>query len=107
VLIPSKPLGGSPSALAFFEAYLALPLLIFFYLIWKTYSFFAIPAHRPLWVAADKIDIYTGMRDDQRLISDPAVRQSETERRASIASMQEERKKAWYDYPKGVVTALF
>lgn len=83
-----------------------MPLILVFYFIWKIYSWFNVPAHRPLWVAADKIDIYTGMRDDQRLISDPAVRQSEPERRASIASMQEERKMAWYDYPKSVVTAF-
>jgi amino acid transporter len=60
------PIGGGATAAGFFESYLAAPLAIGLYLIWKTISFFKYPAHRPLWVSIDKIDIYTGIRIDAR-----------------------------------------
>lgn len=65
------PIGGNPTggAESFFNQYLALPLIVFLYLIWKVYSWFKIPAHRPMFVRAKDIDIYTGMREDQRNLS--------------------------------------
>ena len=61
------------------------------------------PQHRPFWVAIRDIDIYSGMRDEQRVISDPNA--PEYQRRQSIESMQQEKMK-WYN-PMVVVRALF
>ena len=103
-----SPIGGasgSAAAEGFFEAYLAAPMLLFFYLIWKTYSWFNIPAQRPLWIATKDIDIYRGMREDQKAISDPEA--TAEERRQSLISVEESKKKAWYYYPWFVVRSLF
>ena len=59
---------------------MAAPLILAFYVIWKAWSWFKYPAHRPMWVAIDKIDIYTGMRPDQRTMS-VAQREEEDEKR--------------------------
>lgn len=59
------PPGGSPDVQAFFEAYLAAPLILALYLIWKVYSWFKFPSHRPLYIPISKIDVYTGMREEQ------------------------------------------
>lgn len=83
------PIGGSPNAEAFFEAYLAAPLVLFFYLLWKIISWFKYPAHRPMWVAIKDIDIYTGMREDQRNMS--------------VQDIQDEKPSVW----KQIGTALF
>lgn len=87
------PVGGPYlSAELFFESYLAGPLFIFLYLIWKVYSWFARPADRPLWIKIKDIDIYSGMREDQRnSISGPNV--PEGQRRASVQELQESKKK--------------
>lgn len=83
------PIGGpNLNAGNFFELYLAGPLLVFLYLCWKGYSWFVRPADRPLWVKIQDIDLYTGMRDVQTLISGPGV--PEDQRRASIAELQQE-----------------
>ncbi|KAF2836728.1 amino-acid permease [Patellaria atrata CBS 101060] len=100
------PVGGTPDAEAFFEAYLAAPLIIFLYFIWKIYSWFFHPEHRPLFIRHEDIDIYSGMREGQlELISGQRV--SAEQRRASIEEIELSRKKKWYDYPKAVATALF
>lgn len=87
------PVGGpylNPTI--FFQDYLAGPFLVVLYLIWKVYSWFARPEHRPLFVRTKDIDIYTGMREGQRtLISGQEI--PEDQRRASIAEMNEETKK--------------
>ncbi|KIV99703.1 hypothetical protein, variant [Verruconis gallopava] len=100
------PIGGpNLDPTTFFELYLAGPFLVFLYLIWKVYSWFARPADRPLWVPLKDIDIYTGMRDTQVAISGPDA--SEEVRRASIAEMAEERKKKGpLDYVKAVVRSV-
>ncbi|KAK4945203.1 hypothetical protein LTR10_015629 [Elasticomyces elasticus] len=86
------PIGGpNLNASNFFQLYLAGPLLIFLYLIWKVYSWFARPADRPLFVRTRDIDLYTGMRETQSMISGPGV--PDGVRRASIQEMQAERKK--------------
>lgn len=81
------PVGGpNLDAATFFQLYLAGPLLIFLYFMWKVYSWFTRPADRPLWIPIKDIDIYTGMRDSQTTISgenaDPEAR------RASIEEME-------------------
>ena len=53
----------------FFEAYLAGPFLIFLYLIWKVYSWFKRPEDRPFFIKLKDIDIYSGMRQEQLLVS--------------------------------------
>jgi amino acid transporter len=64
------PVGGPYlSAKGFFQSYLAGPFLIFLYLIWKVYSWFKRPEDRPFYVKIKNIDIYTGMREEQLLIS--------------------------------------
>lgn len=87
------PVGGdSPSAEYFFSLYMAAPLMILLYVMWKAYSWVYYPSHRPLWVAIKDIDIYTGMREGQRtLISGADV--PEDQRRASIAELEDEKKK--------------
>lgn len=63
--------------------------------MWKIYSWFMIPSHRPMWIRTKDIDIYTGMRQEQRtLISGEGV--TEDQRRASIQDMHDGQK------PKGV-----
>lgn len=81
------PVGGSPDAEVFFESYLAAPLIIILYIIWKTYSWFKHPTHRPLYVAIDKIDIYTGMREGQWAISGQGL-SSEQRRESMVARDQ-------------------
>ncbi len=73
-------------------SYLAAPLLLFLYAVWKVYSWFAVPEHRPLYIKIKDIDIYTGMRDGQRQnISGMEV--SEEQRRASLQEMEAEKRK--------------
>jgi amino acid transporter len=59
------PIGASPSAEAFFEAYLAAPILILFYVFWKIWK--KTPFMRP-----STIDLVTGRRllDTQELIAE-------------------------------------
>ena len=106
--IAAFPIGGSSGAVAaegFFESYLAAPILLALYLGWKAYSFFAWPAHRPMWIATQNIDIYTGLREDQKTISDP---EADPEfRRQSVLSVEESRKKQWYHYPYIALRSLF
>lgn len=84
--------GGALSAETFFELYMAAPFLVFLYSIWKVYSWFKFPSHRPLWIRTKDIDIYTGMRQGQReMISGEGA--SEERRRASIQEMNDEQKK--------------
>jgi amino acid transporter len=90
------PVGGPPlKAEGFFIAYLAGPLLVFLYLMWKVWSWFKRPADRPLWVATKDIDIYSGMRDSQAIVSGEGI--SPEARRASIDAMERSNEK-----PKGV-----
>lgn len=86
------PVGG-PYLVAetFFQSYLAGPFLVALYIIWKSYSWFARPADRPLYVKIKDIDVYTGMRDYVQSISGPSV--PEEQRRASLMEMQQARKK--------------
>lgn len=86
------PVGGpNLDANTFFQLYLAGPLLIFLFVLWKVYSWFYKPEDRPLFIRAKDIDLYTGMRESQRYISGHDV--PEDQRRASIQSLQEENKK--------------
>ena len=104
-LYPVGPSSGYLSAQTFFQLYLAGPLLIFLYFVWKIFSWFTRPADRPLWVKISDIDIYTGMRDTQAVISGSGV--PEEQRRASIQELQEENKKRGpMDYAKAVVRSL-
>jgi amino acid transporter len=59
------PVGSSPSAEAFFEAYLAAPILVVFYLFWKIWK--RTPFMRP-----STIDLVTGRRvlDTKELIAE-------------------------------------
>ncbi|KAH7410506.1 amino acid permease/ SLC12A domain-containing protein [Phaeosphaeria sp. MPI-PUGE-AT-0046c] len=102
------PVGGpNLDAEGFFESYMAGPFIVFLYLMWKAYSWFKIPAHRPLWIPIKDIDIYTGMRHEQRAtISGEGV--TEHQRRASIEEMQGEKKKRGVkDYVMAGVNTVF
>lgn len=86
------PIGGpNLNANTFFQLYLAGPLFVFLYACWKVYSWFVRPEDRPIWIKIKDIDIYTGMREEQSMISGAGV--SEDQRRQSVIEMQEERKK--------------
>ena len=104
-LYPVGPSSGYLNAESFFISYLAGPLLVFLYLVWKIYSWFVRPADRPLYVKIKDIDIYTGMRDVQAAISGPGV--PDEQRRASIQELQQEtKKKTPMDYVKATVRSL-
>jgi len=64
--------GGNLDPTTWFQAYLAGPLLVFLYLVWKVYSWFVRPSDRPLFVRTRDIDILSGMRDlsDDRIQSE-------------------------------------
>lgn len=62
-----------PNVENFFGAYIAAPVIILLYIIWKTYSWFAVPSHRPMFIPVKDIDVYTGMREDQRRLSVDAI----------------------------------
>lgn len=81
------PIGGSPDAEAFFSSYLAAPLAIALYAVWKVYSWFRIPENMLLWVPLSKIDVYMGMRDDQRSGSVVAMQREEDEAMKKRRSM--------------------
>lgn len=101
------PVGGpNLDANTFFQLYLAGPLLIFLYILWKVISWFLYPEQRPLYIKLKDIDIYSGMRDTQTLISGEGI--SADVRRASIQEMQgEKRKKGPKDHVMGVVRSIF
>ncbi|TIA32589.1 AAT family amino acid transporter [Aureobasidium pullulans] len=71
------PIGGpNLDTSTWFQLYLAGPLLVFLYLVWKVYSFFKRPADRPLWISTKDIDIYTGMRQiDHVMTGDVSIKQ--------------------------------
>lgn len=102
------PVGGPNFNLTtFFQDYLAAPFLLALYIGWKTYSFFAHKAHRPLYVKIKDIDIYTGMRQGQRnMISGPNV--SDEQRRESIVELQDDvQKKGVKDHVMAAVRSVF
>lgn len=100
VTAPGPPDNLDPST--FFQLYLAGPLLIVLYLGWKSYSWFARPSDRPLFIRCRDIDIYTGMREGQRnMISGVDV--TEDQRRASIIELQDEKPKGAFGYLKAGV----
>lgn len=62
------PVGGDDNLdpTTWFQDYLAGPLLVFLYLVWKVYSWFVRPADRPLFIRTKDIDIYSGMSEIAR-----------------------------------------
>lgn len=61
------PIGGpNLNASNWFQDYLAGPLLVFLYFVWKVYSWFVQPQDRPLFIRTKDIDIYTGMSEVAR-----------------------------------------
>lgn len=100
------PVGGpNLDTATFFQLYLAGPLLIFLYFVWKVYSWFVRPVDRPLWIPISKIDLYAGMRDSQTTISGENV--DPEARRASIEHMQAMKPKTVKDHAMGVVRSVF
>ncbi|KER00137.1 hypothetical protein AUEXF2481DRAFT_24491 [Aureobasidium subglaciale EXF-2481] len=89
------PIGGpNLNASAWFQSYLAGPLLVFLYFLWKVYSWFKRPADRPIWIKTSDIDIYTGMREIERLSDDERM-------------LGEKQKKGPMGYAKKVYNSLF
>ncbi|KAF2792213.1 hypothetical protein K505DRAFT_279247 [Melanomma pulvis-pyrius CBS 109.77] len=101
------PVGGpNLDPTTFFELYLAGPFLIALYLIWKVYSWFKVPEHRPFFINLKDIDIYTGMRETQRPISGIDV--PEDQRRASLSEIQAgKKKKGPKDYVMAGIRNIF
>jgi len=56
-------------------------------------------------VRSKDIDLYTGMREGQLIISGEGV--PEEQRRQSVMSLEVNKPMKWYDYPKGFLSALF
>ena len=50
------PIGGTPNAQSFFEAYLAVPIVIVFYIFWKIYK-------KTRWVGTMEMDLVSGRRE--------------------------------------------
>jgi amino acid transporter len=50
------PIGGTPNAQSFFEAYLAVPIILAFFLFWKIFK-------RTRWVKTMDIDLVSGRRE--------------------------------------------
>ena len=50
------PIGDEPNAQAFFEAYLAVPIIAAFYIFWKIYK-------RTRWIHTMDIDLVSGRRE--------------------------------------------
>jgi amino acid transporter len=90
------PVGGpNLDPTTWFQAYLAGPLLVFLYLVWKVYSWFVRPADRPLWVKTSDIDILSGMRDlSADFVEDTGF-------------PGEQKKKGPLGYVKGVFSSVF
>ena len=102
------PVGGpNLDPTTFFQAYLAGPFLIVLYIGWKVWSFFMVPAHRPLYVKIRDIDVYSGMREGQlENISGPQI--SEDQRRASVMEINDDRRKRGVGgWAKAVVQSVF
>ncbi|KAN0099782.1 Amino acid permease/ SLC12A domain containing protein [Hyaloscypha variabilis] len=101
------PVGGpNLNPTIFFQDYLAGPFLLVLYLMWKVWSWFMIPEHRPLYVNIRDIDIYTGMRETQLDISGADV--PEEHRRQSIAALQAEtEKRGALGWAKAAVQSVF
>jgi amino acid transporter len=92
LLISIQPLGGEPDAEVFFQGYIALPLILLLYAIWKGYSWFKYPSHRRMWVPIAEINVMEGIREEQLAISGEGV--SADARRASITESHQEKKKS-------------
>jgi amino acid transporter len=101
------PVGGPNLVVTtFFQDYLAGPFLLFLYIIWKVYSWFMIPEHRPLYVKIRDIDVYSGLRESQLEISGADV--SPEARRESIAQLQgETKKRGALGYGKAIFESVF
>lgn len=79
---------------------------MFLYAVWKIYSWFAIPEHRPLYVKIKDIDIYTGMREGQaEFISGRDV--TDDQRHASIAEIKGEQKTGAKKWALSIVRSVF
>jgi yeast amino acid transporter len=50
------PIGGTPNATSFFQAYLAVPIILGFFIFWKLYK-------RTRWVKTMEIDLVSGRRE--------------------------------------------
>ncbi|KKP03502.1 amino acid permease [Trichoderma harzianum] len=57
------PSGASPNAKTFFNACLALLVILALYIFWKVYSWFKHPEQRPMYVKIKDIDVYADIRD--------------------------------------------
>ena len=94
-----KPVGDSPDAETFFEAYLAAPIILALYGGWKIFSALSTNPRinyrgwKP-YIRLHEIDVTTDMRE-HILVEDP-----EPERRGSVA-------KEALSYPKRVFNAFF
>ncbi|KAF1979037.1 high-affinity amino acid transporter [Bimuria novae-zelandiae CBS 107.79] len=84
------PLGSEPDAEVFFQGYIALPLILLLYGVWKAWSWSRYPSHRRLWVPIAEINVLEGLREEQLAISGADV--PEEARRASISESKREQK---------------
>ena len=99
------PLGGAaPDAEVFFGAYLAAPLLIALYIMWKAYAWGKFPTHRALYVKIKDIDVMTGLRPEQLLVSGPDV--LEADRRHSVTELQSQKPKGAMGWVKRITGTL-
>lgn len=82
------PLGGSPDPYVFFESFLAAPLILFLYILWKVISF-----DTKLFIRAHEMDITTGLREGL------------AELHQETMAIKEE--KTWANLPYRAVRAIF
>jgi len=74
------PIGGSPNAEAFFESYLAAPIIIVLYVFWRLWT-----RNFKGWVKLEDIDLDFGRRDLQDLAPPEEERKLSVARRLSQA----------------------
>lgn len=105
IYVAAAPLGSSITAASFFQQFLAVPMICFFYLVWKAYSFFYVKEHRRMWIPIRDIDIFAGMRDQQWEISGPSADQEF--RQQKIAELIEARRLTMSQRVKLILTSCF
>ena len=104
IYVGAAPVGGSFTTEGFFQQFLAVPTIVFFYIVYKIWAVIKYPEQRPLWTKISNIDVYAGMRQRQLDISGPSV--PEESRRHSIEILQEEKKLSMAGRMKKAVTTL-
>jgi amino acid transporter len=92
IYVGVSPVTGEPFSFAiqpFFQQILAIPTILFLYIVYKVFVMIKVPEQRPMWVRISRIDVFEGMRQRQKEISGPNV--SDDQRRTSVAEIKHQK----------------